>query len=63
MSYEEMRCKLAEVYGWSFRDIDDMSFEQIDSAWRGGKKDNRMSIDSFDDVKWLAENSRKVWGY
>jgi len=58
-----MRCKLAEAYGWTFRDIDDMSFEQIASAVCGGRKPEGVPVDSFDDVNWLAANSRKAWGY
>jgi hypothetical protein len=40
-----------------------MSFEQIGSAWRGGKKAKGIPIDSLDDARWLVEHSREVWGY
>jgi hypothetical protein len=40
ITYEEVRAKLAEWYGWSFQTIDDMTTEQLDSAIRKGKPES-----------------------
>jgi hypothetical protein len=62
MTYEEVRAKLAEMYGWTFSTIDDMSFEQIESAWRGGKPDTGFPVRSLDDVQNIRRNWRKYVG-
>lgn len=38
MPYTELRCKLCERYpGWTFDDVDNLTFEQIGQACAGGK--------------------------
>lgn len=63
MSYEEVRCKLAEAYGWTFDVIDEMSFGQIRSAMAGGKsRGGKMPVNCREDVEWYSENWRLVHG-
>jgi hypothetical protein len=62
VSYEEIRADLCEGYGWSFADVDGMSFEQIDSACRHGKKREGIPIATAEDVHRIARDWRKYYG-
>ena len=63
MSYEELRADLCEAYpGWTFEAIDDMSFEQIESACRRGKKSKGIPVHSDEEVREIARNWRKYYG-
>ncbi len=62
MSYPELQAHLAEKYGWSFEQIDDMSFEQISSALDDGKKPKGIIVKSADDVKEINKHWRKMVG-
>jgi len=63
MTYEEIRAGLCEMYpGWTFDAIDDMSFEQIDSAIRKGKKPEGIPINSIDEAREINLNWRKYVG-
>lgn len=62
MSYEEIRANLAEAYHWTFAEIDDMSFEQISSACRKGKRPAGIPIHSVEDVQRIAKEWRRYYG-
>ena len=62
MTYEEVRAELAEQFGWTFAAIDDMTFEQIDSARRMGKRSPGIPVGSDEDVKEINRNWRKYYG-
>jgi hypothetical protein len=59
VSYEEVRAKLALTYGWTFDSIDGMSFDQIASALRHGKRKKGVPVSSDDDVRALARQWRR----
>ena len=40
-----------------------MSFEQINSAIARGKKRGGIAVTTKDEVQWLADNVRKVYGF
>jgi hypothetical protein len=48
--------------GWTFDTIDDMSFEQIDSALRRGKPTKGIPIHSAEEARDIAVNWRKYLG-
>lgn len=58
MSYEELRARLAERYGWSFSTIDDMDFDQIASAWRSGQRLRGVTIRDEADVNAMRRDWR-----
>ena len=63
MSYEELRADLCQAYpGWSFNTVDTMSFEQIISACRSGKKPDGIPISSPEDVYEIQRNWRQYAG-
>lgn len=62
MRYEEIRAELAAIYHWPFAVIDGMSFEQIDSAMRGGKRPKGIPIESIEQAQDIARNWRRYWG-
>lgn len=62
MTYEEIRAKLAEFYGWSFREIDEMSWDQINSACRAGKRNDGIEINSIEDAIEIQKNWRAYAG-
>jgi len=51
--------------GWTFDTIDDMSFEQIESAMTKGRprETNAVPVESMEDVWWVQANIRKVYGF
>ena len=52
ITYEEVRAKLAEWYGWSFDTIDNMTMEQINSAvCQGKQKADGVPIEYADDFQ------------
>jgi hypothetical protein len=51
---------LAERYGWTFDAIDEMSFEQIESACRGGKPE-KLTARSLDEAVEIAKNWREYY--
>ena len=53
---------MAEKYGWTFDEIDDMSFEQISSALDDGKRPKGIAVKSADDVKEINKYWRKMVG-
>ena len=62
MTYEELRAKLAELYGWDFATIDEMSWDQINSACRGGKPRGGIPVHTVEEVREIARNWRKYAG-
>lgn len=40
-----------------------MSFEQINSAISRGKEPKGIPVTTKEDVQWLADNVRKVYGF
>lgn len=62
MSYEEARANLAELYGWSFDTIDNMSFEQIGSACTQGKKSKGIAIHDHKQLEEINKNWRAYYG-
>lgn len=62
MEYEELRAKIAEHYGWSFALIDDMTFDQIESAWMGGKKAKGVRVRSPEEAMEVTKNWRRYLG-
>jgi hypothetical protein len=62
MTYEEVRARLAEDFGWSFDTIDDMSFEQINSAITRGEKSQGIPIESISDMDDINRNWRTYVG-
>jgi hypothetical protein len=74
VTYEETRATLAKFYGWTFADIDGMSFEQIDSAIAcmpveqpdGSIKPNPrrtgIPVNSMEEIKEINERWREYLG-
>lgn len=62
MTYEEVRVRLAEDFGWTFDVIDDMSFEQINSAVTRGKPPTGIPVNSVEEAREITENWRKYVG-
>ena len=62
MPYDEMRAQLAEHYGWTFTVIDDMTFDQIESAWTGGKKSKGIPVRSAEEAAEVTRNWRRHIG-
>jgi hypothetical protein len=65
ITYEEVRAKLAEWYGWSFDTIDNMTMEQLDSAIRKGKPEAEgVPIEYADDFqkRWREYLGIIPWG-
>lgn len=62
MSYEELRAQLAEHYGWTFDAIDTMTFDQIESAWTGGKKSKGIPVRSKEEAMEINRNWRRHLG-
>jgi hypothetical protein len=72
--YEETRATLAKFYGWTFADIDGMSFEQIDSAIacmpveqadgtvRPSPRQVGISINSLEELREINANWREYLG-
>lgn len=62
MSYEQVRADLCEMYpGWTFETIDGMSFEQIDSACRRGRKE-KLVVQSIEEAREINRNWREYYG-
>lgn len=63
MSYEEVRVGLCRLYpGWTFDTIDNMSFEQIESALNEGKKPKGLTIESHEQLADINKNWRLYYG-
>jgi hypothetical protein len=62
MTYEEVRARLAEDFGWTFDVIDDMSFEQIRSAITRGEPDRGIPVSSVEEAREVAANWRTYLG-
>jgi hypothetical protein len=62
MEYEELRAHLAERYGWSFDIIDGMTFDQIESAWTGGKRSKGIPVRSMDEAMAVNRNWKRYLG-
>ncbi len=62
MRYEQLRAELAEHYGWTFAAIDDMTFDQIVSAWTGGKPSKGIPVRSKDEAAAVTRNWRRHLG-
>lgn len=62
MTYEEVRARLAEDFGWTFDQIDDMSFEQIASALSRGEQSKGIAISSAEEALEITENWREYVG-
>jgi hypothetical protein len=74
LSYEEIRATLCKFYGWTFADVDNLSFEQIDSAIdcmpveqmdgtiRPNPRQAGISVHSSEELKEFNENWRAYYG-
>jgi hypothetical protein len=61
LSYEEMRAQLCERYGWTFDQVDELDFDRLASAWRGGKRPKGVAVDSDDDVAPIGRHWRRYY--
>ncbi len=62
MSYEEVRCEIAERYQINPIQIDDWTLDQIESVWRGGKVEKGVQVSSLAEAKAVKRNWRKLLG-
>lgn len=74
MTYEEVRATLCKFYGWTFDDVDGMSFEQIDSACacmpeeqadgtiRPSPRQSGISVNSIEEIREINANWRQYVG-
>lgn len=62
MTFEELRAGLSERYGWAFSVIDDMTFDQIESAWLGGKRPTGIPVRSKEEAMTIHRNWRRYLG-
>jgi len=62
MEYEQLRAQLAEHYGWTFEAIDTMTFDQIESAWTGGKRRKGIPVRSNEEMQEISRNWRRYLG-
>lgn len=56
-----MRAGLALKYGWSFSVIDEMTLDDIDSAWNEGKRSKGIPVESMSDIASAARNWRRYY--
>ena len=56
-----MRAKLAEIYHWTFAAIDDMTLEQIDSAWRKGSRPKGIKAGSLEEALAIKKDMEMNW--
>ena len=49
------------MYGWTFDAIDEMSWEQIDSACRAGKPARAATTHSLEEAVRMAKDLRENW--
>lgn len=61
MTYEEARVYLAQTYGWTFEQIDNMTFEQISSAAREGKPNRGIKAGSLEEALKIQRDMRANW--
>jgi len=59
MEYEQLRVHLAEHYGWTFDVIDNMTFDQIESASTGGKREKGIPVRSLEEALEITRNWRR----
>ncbi len=62
MTYEEVRAELCERYGWGFDQVDNLTFDQIESAWVGGKRGPVLRTKSIKELRDMARDWRKHLG-
>ncbi len=62
MTYEEVRCEIAERYGISPVAVDDWSLDQVESVWRGGRRDKGIRVTSLAEAKAVKRDWRKYLG-
>lgn len=62
MEYERLRAELAIHYGWTFSTIDDMTFDQIASAWQCGKQSKGIPVQTDEEAMSVSRNWRRHLG-
>jgi hypothetical protein len=60
VTYEEQQASLADRYGWTYEEIDNMTFTQIHNAICEGKTERRFPIRSHDDLIRLNRRMRRI---
>lgn len=61
MTYEEVRRQLATTYGWTFAQIDGMTWEQIGSACREGKPYRGIPAESLEHAIEIQKDMKINW--